>query len=91
MNATELQNILNKENVVVFFYADWCGGCKVASPIVQKLATKLNFRLIKIQEDNDLEEQFAVDYYPHVIISYKGLIKHYPGLQMINDFYESLI
>ena len=91
MNVTELKNILNKENTVVFFHADWCGGCKVARPRVKKIADKLNFKLIEINEDQSLEEAFEVDYYPHVILSHKGKTKHYPGLHTINELYESLI
>ena len=91
MNAAELQNILNKENVVVFFYADWCGGCKVAKPMIQEIADKLGFEMIPINENTELETAFSVDYYPHVILSSKGKIKHYPGLHSIKDLYESII
>jgi thiol-disulfide isomerase/thioredoxin len=91
MNKQLLTEALNKENVIVFFYADWCGGCKVASPMVNKIAEKLNFRTIKINENEELEEEFAVDYYPHLIVSHKGNIRHYPGLEMIKNLYESTI
>jgi thiol-disulfide isomerase/thioredoxin len=91
MDTKTLQNIISKENAIVLFYADWCGGCKVARPRVKMIADKLNFRLIEINEDQSLEDDFEVDYYPHVILSHKGKIKHYPGLYTINELYESLI
>ena len=91
MNKQLLTEALNKENVIVFFYADWCGGCKVAQPMVQKIDEKLNFRIIRINENEELEQEFAVDYYPHVIIANKGKIKHYPGLEMIKNLYENII
>jgi len=91
MNKQLLTETLQKENVVVFFYADWCGGCKVASPMVNKIAEKLNFRTIRINENEELEQEFAVDYYPHLIIASKGTIRHYPGLVMIKDLYDQTI
>lgn len=91
MNKKLLTETLQKENTVVLFYADWCGGCKVAMPMVQEIAEKLNFHLIQINENEELENDFAVDYYPHVILSHKGKTKAYPGLHSIKELYESII
>jgi len=91
MNKQLLTETLQKENTVVFFYADWCGGCKVAAPMVQEIADKLKFKLIKIEENTDLEEAFEVDFYPHVIVSHKGKTKAYPGLHPIKELYDSII
>ena len=91
MNKKLLTETLQKENTVVLFYADWCGGCKVAMPMVQEIAEKLNFHLIQINENTELENDFAVDYYPHVILSHKGKTKAYPGLHSIKELHESII
>jgi len=91
MNKQLLTEAINKENVIVFFYADWCGGCKVAQPMVQKIAEKLNFRTIRINENEELELEYAIDYYPHVIVARKGKMIHYPGLEMIKELYEKVI
>jgi thioredoxin 1 len=91
MNKQLLTEALKKENVIVVFYADWCGACKVAAPMIQKISEKLNFRTIRINENEELEQEFEVDYYPHVIVSHNGNIRHYPGLDMIKNLYESTI
>jgi thiol-disulfide isomerase/thioredoxin len=91
MDKQLLTETLKTKNTVTFFYADWCGGCKVARPMVQEIAGKLGFEIISINEDADLETAFSVDYYPHVILSYKGKIKHYPGIHPIKELYESII
>jgi hypothetical protein len=59
--------------------------------MVQEIAGKLGFEIISINEDADLETAFSVDYYPHVILSNKGKIKHYPGIHSIKELYESII
>jgi thiol-disulfide isomerase/thioredoxin len=91
MDKKLLTEALKTKNTVTFFYADWCGGCKVARPMIQEIADALGFEMIPINEDTDLETAFSVDYYPHVILSNKGKIKHYPGLHSIKELYESII
>jgi len=88
MDAKTLRDVIKKENVIISFYADWCGGCQVAAPMIQKIATKLNYRLIRINENTELEEEFAVDYYPHILVATNGKVRVYPGLQMIKDLYD---
>ena len=91
MDTQLLTETLKTKNTVTFFYADWCGGCKVAHPMIQEIAEKLGFELIQINEDAELETAFNVDYYPHVILSHKGKTKAYPGLHSIKELHESII
>ena len=91
MDKKLLTEAFKTKNTVTFFYADWCGGCKVARPMIQEIADILGFEMIPINEDTDLETAFAIDYYPHVILSNKGKIKHYPGLHSIKELHESII
>ena len=91
MDKKLLTEALKTKNTVTFFYADWCGGCKVANPMVQEIANALNFHFIQINENTELENDFAVDYYPHVILSHKGKTKAYPGLHSIKELHESII
>ena len=42
LTTSELkQKIENKENFVLDLYATWCGPCKVLSPILEKVSSKL--------------------------------------------------
>ena len=50
MDKKLLTETLKTKNTVTLFYADWCGGCKVAQPMVQEIADKLGFELIQINE-----------------------------------------
>jgi thiol-disulfide isomerase/thioredoxin len=91
MNKKLLTEALKKENAIVVFYADWCEACKVASPLIKEIADKLEFKLVRINENTDLEQEFEVDYYPHMVVAYKGTITHHPGLHSIKEFYENII
>lgn len=91
MDKQLLKETINNENVIILFSADWCGACKAANPYVQKIVERLRFKFIKIEENEELEQEYGVDYYPHLILANKGKTKHYPGGNEIKSLYESII
>ena len=45
-----------KETVIVDFYADWCGPCKMQSPILDEIAEeRANVKVCKINVDEEPE------------------------------------
>lgn len=54
--------VLNSEKTVLIdFYADWCGPCKMLSPIVEQVASEnTNVKVVKINIDD--EQDLAIDY-----------------------------
>jgi hypothetical protein len=61
-------------SVVVDFYADWCGPCKLLTPILESKLANLNVTLLKIDVDEfaDIAEEFKVSSIPHVILFKNG-------------------
>lgn len=50
-----------KQTVLLDFYADWCGPCKMISPILEEIAKEReDIKVGKINVDNDI--QLALDF-----------------------------
>ena len=51
----------SKQTVLLDFYADWCGPCKMIAPILEEIAEeRKDIKVGKINVDNDL--QLAMDF-----------------------------
>ena len=76
MNAKFNDIINGNDLVLVDFYADWCGPCKMMSPILQevKLNLKDAVKIIKVNVDQhqDLASHFMVRGVPTLMLFKKG-------------------
>jgi thioredoxin 1 len=57
------------------FYADWCGPCKVLTPLMENVKTKfssVNFENIDIEKDYEIAQKYHVRSVPTVIIEKNG-------------------
>jgi thioredoxin 1 len=70
--------ILNDEKpVLVDFYAEWCGPCKVMAPELKKFAELHNeVRVLKVDIDKNraTAEQFNIQGVPTLILFKKGKV-----------------
>lgn len=61
--------------VIVDFFAEWCGPCKMYYPIIQATAADLNAKVVKvdIDKEQDLMKSHNVASIPTVVVYYKGV------------------
>ena len=71
--------VLNADKpVLVDFYADWCGPCRVLSPIVQEVAADKEysndyyFYKINVDYESQLAASYSVEYLPTLILFRDG-------------------
>ena len=87
---------ISEENVLVDFYADWCGPCKMLSPILENISEdRANVKIVKVNVDeaHDIAKRFGIMSIPTLIhfkngemISKKvGLCDKETIIEMINE------
>lgn len=48
--------------VLVDFYADWCGPCKMMAPVLKQFAAEMGDRLRVLKVDVDRNQAVAIEY-----------------------------
>lgn len=64
--------------VFVDFWAEWCGPCRMVSPVIEELANeyagKINFVKVNVDENNELASKYNVFSIPTLALFNKGQI-----------------
>ena len=70
------EEVLNSDKAVLIdFYADWCGPCKMFSPIIESVAEENeDVKVVKIDVDNaqDLAIKYQVMSIPTIVVIKNG-------------------
>ena len=78
LNKDDLEKIKNSEKTILLdFYADWCGPCRMLSPVVEEFAEENpDFVVGKINVDKEpeLSEEFGVSSIPMLVVMKDGKI-----------------
>lgn len=71
INSEEFEKeVLTSKNIVlVDFYADWCGPCKMIAPILEEIEDASIYK-INVDEEQDLAMQYGIMSIP-CLISFK--------------------
>ena len=85
----EEEVLKSQKPVLVDFYADWCGPCKMLSPVVDKVAEESeDIKVVKINVDEaqDLAMKYQVMSIPRLVVIKRGKeIKRSVGLVDKNE------
>ncbi|MBQ8840403.1 MAG: thioredoxin [Clostridia bacterium] len=68
--------VKGEKTVIVDFYADWCGPCKMLAPILEELsveyADKVSVGVINVDEQMELAMRFGIQSIPTLLIYKNG-------------------
>jgi thioredoxin 1 len=75
----EEEVIRSRLPVVADFYADWCGPCRIVSPVIEQLSQgysgKVKFVKIDTDDNQDLAMRFDIMSIPTVMVFSDGQVK----------------
>jgi len=76
LNLKNFDSFISQGNCVVDFWAEWCGPCKMLSPVVEEVAKemkgKIKFGKVNIENAQELAERFEVMSIPTLIFFKDG-------------------
>ena len=90
------QEVLKSEGkVLVDFYADWCGPCKMMSPIIDEIAEEgkeyIKVGKVNVDEVSDIAQEYGIMSIPTIMLFEKGeTIKTFIGVTDKNDILNAI-
>jgi thioredoxin 1 len=73
----ETEVIKSNKPVIIDFYADWCGPCKILGPTMEQIADErsdLKVVKINVDEEGELAQQFNVMSIPTIVVMKQGKV-----------------
>ena len=90
-NFEELVN--SGKPMVLDFWAEWCGPCRMVSPIIDELATEYEGRVtigkMNVDENDDVVGQFGIRNIPTVLFFKDGKMAHLKTSRLHTSAYLS--
>ena len=92
-NHDQFNEVIKKDKVLIDFYAEWCGPCKMLSPILEKVSNDLKVDSYKVNVDEveDLAREYAIMSIPTLLLFKKGeLVNKHIGFMVEEELREFL-
>lgn len=70
LTSKNFDSFISKGSVIVDFYADWCGPCKIMAPIFEKVASKMTgvkFAKLNVDGAQEIAMRYGVRSIPTTI------------------------
>lgn len=74
-NFNEIEN--SKKTVLLDFYADWCGPCRMVSPIIDEIADEredIAVGKVNVDKEEQLARRFGVFSIPTLVVMRDGKV-----------------
>ena len=83
--------LTSKEKVLVDFYADWCGPCRMLGPILDEISKDHTVYKVNVDNESDLAQNYGIMSIPCMIVFQDGKeVNRLVGLHSKADILELL-
>lgn len=91
----EKEVLKSDKTVVLDFYADWCGPCRMMGPIIEEIAEEkadtIKVGKINVDENQDLAMEYGIMSIPTIVIMKNGKIsKTFVGVKDKNEILNEI-
>ncbi|MFA5481027.1 MAG: thioredoxin [Bacilli bacterium] len=77
-NQEQFDQVIKNGKVLVDFYADWCGPCKMLGPVLEEVAKELGDKVtivkVNVDQHEDIAGQYQIFSIPTIILFEGGAI-----------------
>ena len=64
--------VKNEKKVLVDFYAEWCGPCKMLAPVLESVESKVKVIKVNTDEFDELSREYGVMSIPTLVLLEDG-------------------
>ena len=92
LEKDNFKELVEKEDkVLIDFYANWCGPCKMLAPILEKVESDLKVIKVDTDEYEELSREYGIMSIPTLVLLEKGKeVKRNVGLLDKNSLEDFL-
>lgn len=79
ITSEKFNEIRNEGKLVVDFFADWCGPCKMLSPVLEEVSKDykdITFVKVNVDDNEELAGEFGIMSIPCVFMLENGEVKN---------------
>ncbi len=71
-NGENYDDLVKNGIILVDFYADWCGPCKMLGSVLEEIESEIDILKVNIDNYGELADRFKIMSIPHIKIYKNG-------------------
>ncbi len=72
LEKQNFKKLIQEPTILVDFYANWCGPCKMLSPILEKVSSDIKVIKVDVDKFEKLSREYGIMSIPTVILFENG-------------------